>query len=158
MSDQDFFFDDEPEAKKPSAKEGEKKAAGQKPKQGQKSAAPAKNGAKKPVQKAKVQEVEATEAEGLTFTLSIVILIAIVALLVGLIGGVLIGKSLTPGVVYTQEDLGTGTTAPQGMGGTMGTGGTAPTLSDEQLQGGMPAGHPTVDDTKAETPATETGK
>lgn len=145
MSDQDFFFDDETEAAKPVKKEAPKKGTGTK--QGQKSSAPTKGGAAKPVQKAKAPTVDVAESDGPVFTLSIVILIAIIALLAGLIGGVLIGKSLAPGVVYTQEDL--GGSAPAGMGGGMGSGGTAPTLSDEELQGGMPAGHPTVDDNAA---------
>lgn len=153
MSDQDFFFDDEPETKTASKKGAAQKGGTAKAKPSQAKNAPARTGGSKPAPKGKAQEAV---VDGETsFTLSVVILIAIIALLVGLIGGVLIGKSLSPGVVYTQED--TGTAAPGGMGG-MGSGGTAPTLSDEQIQGGMPSGHPPLDEGSAESTATPGGK
>lgn len=137
MSDQDFFFDDEvvEEPKKEAAK---KKAATNKP--AKKASAPAKQAP---------QPVQVVSAEGMTFGVGVVALIAIVALLFGVIIGIFIGRSLVPDANFA----GTGTQQTQtpGMGG-MGSG-NAPQLSDEQIQQGMPEGHPQVDDADADADA-----
>lgn len=146
MSDQDFRFEDE---SKSDAKKAPKKAT--------------KSTASNAVQ---AQEFN---SNGLEVTITIAALIAVVALLVGLIGGIFIGKSLTPPetVIETPSGSGMGNMGTGGMGGTSGSGtsgsgttgsgttgtsgtGTtpeAPVLTDDQVQqgeSGMPAGHPAV--------------
>ena len=128
MSDQDFFFDDETEfdavdekpAKDAKSKKSDKPAV--------KKAAPVKKSTK-----------SASAADGgFEFTTVVVVLIAVIALLVGFLAGILVGNSMsTPSL---------GTTNPNNQGTIpMGGGGNAPTLSDEQMQQGMPEGHPNVD-------------
>lgn len=129
MSDQDFFFDDEPQAK-PAAKG----SAGAKGPAAAKSASTAKAGA--PAR-------QAAPATGSFFaqsvSMAITSLVAVIALLVGLIVGLLIptGGSAVP------------TTSPAAS--------TAPSLTQDQLNSGeLPAGHPDIGGTTTES-ATATG-
>lgn len=135
MSDQDFFFDDEV-TEAPKAAKAPKQA---KP-------------AVKPAQPAKAAKtaVVVEESEGLVFGLAVVVLVAIVALLIGVIGGIFIGKGLAPAADFGTPEAGTsGMGSMGGMGG-----GNAPTLTDEQMQGGMPSGHPPVDGAGTDAGAT----
>lgn len=136
MSDQDFFFDDEV-VEKPV--ESKKKAEAPK-----KQTQPARAKVQAPVE----------ESEGLAFGISVVVLVAIVALLVGVIIGIFVGRSLVPAA-----DFGTPAASEGGMGGMggLGGGGNAPTLTDEQIQGGMPDGHPPLPQDDGDTPTSNEG-
>ncbi|MDF1543025.1 MAG: hypothetical protein P1P71_07890 [Anaerosomatales bacterium] len=118
MSDQDFFFDDdEAQADKPAAKSAAKPAG-------------AKARASAPRTK-----TAAAPAGAQSVTMSVAGLIGVVALLVGIIIGILIPTG-SPQV-----------TSPSVGVPSMGTGGTqAPPLSEQELQGEMPPGHPPIDD------------
>ncbi len=108
MSDQDFFFDDEEQAaEKPAAKQasGHQSAPAPRP---------------KAVAPASAQSVTVTVAG----------LIGVVALLVGVIIGILIPTG--------QQEAG----SP--AGGLPSAIQPAPPLSDEAMQGGMPEGHPDI--------------
>jgi len=125
MSDQDFFFDDD------QVEEVVDKAEIQ-----------ARKDAKKADKKArenKQASVDDSEVSGLTITATICGLIALIALLVGIIGGIFIGRALVPSAPAS-SNIQTGTGGMGGMGG-----GNAPVLTDEQMQQGMPAGHPSID-------------
>jgi hypothetical protein len=130
LSDQDFFFEDEEadttektEAKKPAAKNGAASKA-------------APKAASKPVVKAEPAEKAEQAASGSFFdqsvTMAMASLIAVIALLVGVIGGFLLGGSNTAGEVPASSAV-----APAGT--------TAPQLTPEQMNSGkLPQGHPTV--------------
>lgn len=133
MSDQDFDFGDAPKAeskKKTSAPKADSKANA-------KASAPA------------------VSTGGFEMTYTITALIAVVTLLVGLIGGIFIGKSITPATITYEAQGDSGTqTMQEMMGGDEAEGaggeiapGSAPALTEEQVQQGqtgMPAGHPDV--------------
>ena len=114
MSDQDFFFDeDEKPAEKPAAKAGSKQA----------SKAPAKGAPAKAAKNAPAQ------SGGLELTWTITALIAVVALLLGVIVGYAIPKS--------------GATASDSAAPV--TGQEAPQLTPEQMSTGeLPPGHPSI--------------
>ncbi len=135
MSDQDFFFDDE--------------EVEESPKGGAKKPSP-KGGSSKPV---KAEKPVAAAAEGVSFfeqavPMQVVALVAVIALLIGVIGGFFLApKPIASNTTVLPAS--TGTTS----GGT-GTGG-APSLTEDQLNSGqMPAGHPDV--SGAESTATTT--
>lgn len=135
MSDQDFFFDDE--------------EVEESPKGGAKKSSPKGGSTKEPVKPTKPVANAAT-AEGVSFfeqavPMQVVALVAVIALLLGVIGGFF----LAPKPVSTPT-----TTLPASTGtGSMGTG-SAPSLSEDQLNSGqMPAGHP---DVSGESTATTT--
>lgn len=111
MSEQDFFFDEEDDAK-PAAKKA----------QATKAQAPAR-----------ASSAAATPLFEQNVSMSIAALMAVIALLLGVIVGVLIP---------------TGSTAPavtSGSPASVSGAGTAPQLTEEQLNSGaMPAGHPEV--------------
>lgn len=117
MSDQDFFFDDDVVEKAPEKRKPVKSSGGTKAKS-----------SRQPVR------AYAPSDPGVTITATVCALIAIIALLIGIIGGIFIGKSLTPPTTVP-----TGTSSSTPMGGM-----TAPELTDEQMQQGMPAGHPDI--------------
>lgn len=124
MSDQDFFFDED-ESPAEETKETKKatKTSGTAPKKAtQKPAAPAPSGEK-------------------SVTMTIASLIGVVALLVGIIIGILIPAGGTGNVPAPTTPTGVDATAPQ--------------LSPEQLEGGqLPEGHPDLGDAE-QPPATE---
>jgi len=127
VSDQDFFFDEEDDAK-PAAKGGSKAASGSKPAAGSK-------GARAPQPAAVTGGSLFTQS----VTMAVTSLVAVIALLVGLIIGILIPS---------------GGAAPQSASPTATV---APTLTEDQLNSGqMPAGHPPVGGTTTES-ATATG-
>jgi len=111
VSDQDFFFDDEEQAAKPAAKPAAKQASGTK--------APAATRPK-----------AAVPAGAQTVTMTVAGLIGVVALLVGIIIGILIPTG--------QQQTG----SP--AGGMPSLSQPAPPLSDEAMQGGLPEGHPDI--------------
>jgi hypothetical protein len=125
VSDQDFFFDEEDDAK-PAAKSGSKAAAGSK----------APTGAKG----ARAPQPAATSGGGFfaqSVSMAVTSLVAVIALLVGLIVGILI-----PSGGATPQ-----TASPAAT--------VAPTLSEDQLNSGeLPAGHPPVSDPTTESAAT----
>jgi len=117
----EFFFDDEADEKKPvkkgSNKKGDsaKKPVAKKPdSKGSTSTKPGagKNGAK---EEGARSDIGATApSQGVQPML--VVAIAVIALFVGVIGGIFIGKQITPKVTYTQADIaGTGSSTPSGM-------------------------------------------
>lgn len=127
MSDQDFFFDEEDDAK-PAAKVASKATAGSK-------AASGSKGGRAP------QPVAASGGSFFAQSVSMAItsLVAVIALLVGLIIGILI-----PSGSATPE-----TASPAAT--------VAPTLTEDQLNSGeLPAGHPPVSGTATDS-ATTTG-
>jgi len=126
VSDQDFFFDEEDDAK-PAAKGGSKAASGSKAAAGPKGA--------------RVSQPAA--ASGGSFftqsvTMAVTSLVAVIALLVGLIIGILIPSG----------DATSQTVSPAAT--------VAPTLTEDQLNSGeLPAGHPPVSDTATESATPE---
>ena len=119
MSDQDFFFDDdEAPAEKPAAKSAAKPA-----------------GAKAQTSAPRTKTA-AVPAGAQSVTMTVAALIGVVALLVGIIIGILIPTG------------GPQVAAPPSSGVPgMGTGGTqAPPLSEQDLQGEIPPGHPPIGD------------
>lgn len=116
MSDQDFFFDEEDDAK-PAAKAG---PAGKTPRASQ--PAPAATGGSFFMQ---------------SVTMAVTSLVAVIALLLGLIVGILIPTG--------------GSTVPTGTPPVT----AAPALSEDQLNSGqMPAGHPDISGAATESAAT----
>ena len=120
MSDNDFLFDDDKKAE-PAVKSKPAGNAAVKKKPAPKSAP---RPAAAPARAAGVQDQQSV-------TVTIAALIAVVALLIGIIVGIFVGRAMTPDTVSSQTVT----------GGTSMTG-TAPALTEEQIQGGMPAGHP----------------
>ncbi len=119
MSDQDFFFDeDEPTTEKPAAKPASKSAA--KPTGDTKAPASA-------------PRAKAAPAGAQSVTMTVAALIGVVALLVGIIIGIVIPT----GATQPAAPIG-------GMPPGMGTGEQARPLSPEELEGGMPPGHPEI--------------
>lgn len=136
MSDQDFFFDDEEVEESP--KGGPKK--------------PSKGGSTTPPVKPAKPVIAAPATEGVSFfeqavPMQVVALVAVIALLLGVIGGFFLApKPVSAPITTTLPATGTST-------GTMGTGG-APSLTEDQLNTGeLPSGHPDVsgDATEATT-------
>jgi len=115
VSDQDFFFEED-----------------EQPKAAKKSDTPKKGGSARPAQ----AEVAAAPAQGVTMTVAA--LIGVIALLLGAIGGIFIGRGMAAPTVATTPAV----TAPAaGAGGST----TAPQLTEDQMQGGeLPAGHPDI--------------
>ncbi|MCL2402660.1 MAG: hypothetical protein FWC86_00235 [Coriobacteriia bacterium] len=145
MSDDLFFEGDEPVEetkkkapvkKKPVAKSGGK--------------APAKKGSG-PARKAPVNRKPAANEAAFEFTPVVVILIAVIAILIGFLGGLLAANAMLPSVntappanqQMPPQDGGMGGGGMGGMGGGMGG---APILDDEQMMGDMPEGHPPLDE------------
>jgi hypothetical protein len=135
VSDQDFFFDeDEAPAAKPA-----------KPAKADKTAAPAaKAGAKRPTASKAAQSAPADAYETVplaeqTVTVVVAGLLMVISLLVGAIIGFLLGGTSTPAISSVPE-------AAAPAGGTVTDPGP---LTNEQMQGGMPAGHPAVGATGA---------
>lgn len=154
MSDEFFFDDDVQEtkkAKKSSGKKNDTKSSAKKS-SGNKEATSAKKKSSAKVSDAKSQDkpvkksVEPEDAgsfvvhteEGTAVALSLVILIAIISILVGAIGGIFIGRSLAPQVVYDSTST---PSASDSMNSMMG-GGTTGTGTDSTS--GMPSGHPDI--------------
>jgi hypothetical protein len=130
VSEQDFFFDEEPDAKTPAAKGPASKAAA--PKASKQT--PSDSG--KPASKAvPVVEASPSEADQST-TWAVASLLGVVGLLLGAILGFLLGNSL-PGTTTSTTPAPAAVTAP----------GAAPsTLTSEQINSGeLPAGHPPID-------------
>lgn len=129
MSEQDFFFDEEPQP----ASDEPKPAKASKP---AKDAAPAASApAKRPVKDAAPAEAIEPSADAQMTTWSVAALLAIVGLLVGAILGFMLGGALAkPAAV---SSTGTPTTgAPV----------AAPSnLTTDQIEAGLPAGHPPID-------------
>ncbi|MBK5210881.1 MAG: hypothetical protein JJE36_00920 [Coriobacteriia bacterium] len=99
----EFFFDDEVDEKKPVKKGSNKKS----------------DSAKKPVSNKSDSNVSApTKSATLSQGIQpmFVVAIAVIALFVGIIGGILVGKQIAPKVTYTQADVsGTGSSTSSGM-------------------------------------------
>jgi hypothetical protein len=139
VSDQDFFFDeDEAPAEKPAkADKGAAPAAkgGTKRPAASKSAAPRASASKAAPSGPAQDEYEAVPFAEQTVTVLIAGLLMVISLLIGAIIGFLLGgTSAGPAVSSVPEAA-----APAG-----GTGTDPGPLTNEQLQGGMPAGHPAV--------------
>lgn len=137
MSDQDFFFEEEPENKDRSSKASTKAAT---PKTSPKAASTA-------VAESAVQDIDddAPLLERPT-TWAVAILIGVIGLLIGAIGGFLLGSNSGAALPAASSTAPAASTAP------------APELSNDQIESGeLPAGHPPISTTG--TPdATETGK
>ena len=139
VSDKDFFFEDDEvveEASKPSKPEPKRSA---------------KSGSGKSAPAARSASVAAAEGSFLdqTVSMQVTVLVAVIALLIGVIAGFMLAPRTAAVPVPS------GATTTNSMGGGMDTGtGTAPELSQDQINQGMPAGHPPVGES-AESSATE---
>lgn len=117
MSDQDFFFEEEPEGTKPADKSSK--------------------AAKQPVTDAPATSVTSSGDDQST-TWAIAMLIGIIGLLLGAILGFLLGTSLAKSAApaaTTPAATAPAANVPATNGGQ---------LTTEQIQGGLPAGHPQV--------------
>jgi hypothetical protein len=114
VSDQDFFFDEEESAEEQPKKKSGSGSAKKSTPAKQKSAKSAANAADVPFMER-------------TVTMTIAMLMAVVTLLVGVIVGIVIPTD-------------SGVPAPTATG----VGGAAPELTPEQLNTGMPEGHPDI--------------
>jgi hypothetical protein len=135
VSDQDFFFDEEPEAPKPAGK-GTKPAsppAAPPAKATASKAAPAKPAA--PVAEVDT-EPSASFIEQPT-TWAIASLLAVAGLLLGAILGYLLGIGMAKPAAVVPAATSPAATVPAASG-------TPAVLTTEQIQAGMPAGHPAV--------------
>jgi len=140
VSDQDFFFDEEPTKPAPgtpASKPGATKSGGAKP------------GAK-PATSSETETAVAVPFLEQSTVMSVAILIGVVGLLVGLIGGYLLGTAQTqPAAVSATGAVGT-VTGSTGQGG-------APLLTEEQINAGqVPAGHPAITASGAATTSSGT--
>ena len=115
MSDQDFFFDEDEQQK---AKEAPKPAAG----------------SKTPASAPRAKSSSAAPSAVQTVTMTVAGLIGVVALLVGVIIGILIPT----GGGDVNSPAGTFPTGAE-------TGIQARPLTEQEMQGGMPEGHPDID-------------
>ena len=154
MSDQDFFFDDdEPKPAKSAKSTKSAKAAPVKaPGSGSKpSQTPSKSAAATSASKDAAVVAPAGAFMEQSLSMPVVSLLVVIGLLVGVIVGFLIG-----GGVQSQSPAVTGTGAIGNTGtGTSGTGaGTATPgqLTPDQIQQGLPAGHPSVGATTTPAP------
>jgi hypothetical protein len=120
VSDQDFFFDEEPAKDKP--------AAG-------KPAQPARKSTGAPAPAASAPAAAATPLFEQSVSMAVAGMIGVIGILIGVILGFLLGgmngAAVNTTASPTVEPLNTGT-------------GTAPVLTPEQQSGGLPAGHPNV--------------
>ncbi|MDR1412940.1 MAG: hypothetical protein LBJ07_03330 [Actinomycetes bacterium] len=141
MADQDFFFEDEEvvEEKPKAAKSGSGNAKGSKGGvSASRTGAPKKVGAPR---KGSASAGSVYASEAFQFSTVVVILIAVIALLLGFLVGILVGRGLTPPVSAAPATNDSNAT-PMGSG--MGSG-TAPELDEEQMDGGtLPEGHPDI--------------
>ena len=114
VSEQDFFFDEEPEAKKPAGKDT-------KPKASSAAAAP--------------EPVTSSSFADQSTTWAVASLVGVVGLLLGAILGFLLGNSVAKTAVPAAPAI----TAPTGSPS------AAPsTLTSDQVNQGLPAGHPDI--------------
>lgn len=120
MSDQDFFFDEEPEPKKPAGKES---------KPASKPAAPAS---------APAAPAPSSSGSDQSTTWAIASLLAVVGLLLGAILGFLLGNTLAKNATTAPVANTPAATAPSASSG------GASALTSEQVQSGLPAGHPAI--------------
>ncbi|MCL2746078.1 MAG: hypothetical protein FWE48_03180 [Coriobacteriia bacterium] len=138
MSDDLFFEGEEPveesKKKEPAKKKPVAKGAGGK----------TSSKGSGPVKKASAKQMPTKNKDAaFEFTPTVVILIAVIALLVGFLGGLLAANAILPTanpIPPASQQM-----PPQGeMGG--GGMGDAPILDDDQMMGEMPPGHPPIDD------------
>ncbi len=127
MSDQDFFFDEE----------DEKPARADKAKTGSKSGS--KPAASKPAAQSAPARSASADTSGSFFdqtvTVSITSLLVLCALLLGMIVGLFVGENRA----NSSAGIPAASTAVDGSGG------SAPSLSQDQLNSGqLPAGHPSI--------------
>jgi hypothetical protein len=129
VNDQDFFFDEDEQPKNVSAKPAAKKSAASAPK-----------GA---------AVVVAAPAGEQSVSMTVTALVGVIAILLGVIIGIFIGRGLAApaGVAAT------------GTGGAPAAAGQAPQLSPEQLNSGqLPPGHPNIGGGAASGSKDATGK
>lgn len=145
MSDQDFFFDDD-EPKPTKSTKSAKAAPGRTSASG--SSKPSVSSSKSPAKNAPAKDAVHTPVPSGGFmdqsmSMPIVSLLVVIGLLVGVIVGFLIGggmQSQTPAITGTGA-IGAGTT---GTGTTGGATTNPGQLTPEQIQKGLPSGHPAV--------------
>lgn len=139
MSEQDFFFDEEPDAKAPASKGSGPASKGSKPAP----AATATAGSKA----APVVEAAPSVADQST-TWAVASLLGVIGLLLGAILGYMLGTSVAGTTSITTPPA----AAPAALDGS----GTAPsTLTSDQINAPLPPGHPPID--ASGTPDTTTG-
>ena len=145
MSDQDFFFDDEdaPAAKEPSAAASAPGKSGS----GDRTA-PDKSASGKQATRSSATPV--TPAGGQFFeqnvAMPVAALLMVIALLIGMIIGIFVGKAISGSAVPVTTSSGS-TTPPSA---------SPSPLTSEQMQGGLPSGHPDIGaagNATSETPA-----
>lgn len=126
----EFFFDDEADEKKPVKKGSSKKGDSAKKPVSKSSTSTKPSAGKAAVKKATDRSSVEVAAPAQGVQLMFVVAIAVIALFVGVIGGIFIGKQITPKVTYTQADVTTpGSSTSSGMSAATG-GAISPTSSD----------------------------
>lgn len=117
----EFFFDDEADEKKPVKKGSSKNGDSAKKTVSKKSDSKGSTSTKSSAGKAGAKKEDArtdfdATAPSQGMQPAFVIAIAVIALFVGIIGGIFIGKQITPKVTYTLADVeGAGSSTPSGM-------------------------------------------
>lgn len=154
MSDNDFFFDDEdaPAADTAKPSKGSPKASS-KPAPGPKAAGSKSSGSgKQDSAKAVTSTTGDAPAAGQMFektvTLAVAALLAVIGLLLGVIIGIFVGQSMAGAPVATTPATGTGA-APSG---------SAAPLTEDQMSGGLPEGHPDIGSMGGTETETETAQ
>lgn len=133
MSDQDSFFDEEPEPKGPGKSSGGTKPSAKTPARGSGQPAP-RSGSRPASRSTTPPPVEPAGTQGET-TWAIAALLAVVALLLGAICGFLLGTTLA----------GSGTTAAPATTTPAASTSQPSVLTTQQIQSGqLPPGHPTI--------------
>jgi hypothetical protein len=125
VSEQDFFFDEDPEPDKTPGKSSKPAAPAPSAKLAAKSAAPAQSAA------------PASFADGST-TWAVASLLAVAGVLLGAILGFLLGTGMAKSASVSTP----GTGVPAAVAPA--TSGQPSTLTSEQVQSGLPAGHPDI--------------
>lgn len=147
MSDE-FFFDDDAVEEKAAKKKAAPKKAPSKTSNNKKNTTANKAGKAAPkatpkaAPKTEPKETKGDVApaeEALSATWTITIMAAVISLLIGAIGGIFIGRSLAPKVVYDSSSINTS----NGMDSMMG-GGMDGSTTDGTTSGEMPSGHPDI--------------
>jgi hypothetical protein len=137
LSDQDFFFDEEPtpKADKPAPKGSGRPAA-------------SKGAAAKPAPAAAAAAPAPVSVFDSSVSMPIAGMLAVIGLLIGIIGGFLLGQSMAASTVASPDAAipGAASTQQGATSGSMtGTGTNAPALTPQQMQQGqLPPGHPQV--------------
>lgn len=141
VSDQDFFFDEEPAKKEKAADKPAKSGTSKSPTKSM----PAKSVPAKSAPSKSAPAPVATPFFEQNVSMAVAGMLGVIGILIGVIVGFLLGGMGSAAILPTDTTL----TAPAASTGT-GTG-TAPELTPQQQGGGLPAGHPSIGGTSSGT-------